>query len=581
LVPVTVLSEIGIAWKFTLVPVKIASGVKPKEVTMSRLNVISLVVLILSLSVVPGWGEPLDQYVQEAGAYRQAGDLEKAAATMEKAIAEYPDSAIVYAYLGLYKGMQAGATDNFMEAGRLSQASFDLLDKAVTLDPDNARARLYRGLMGVKVPQFMGRLPGAMDDLNTVLRLHAEDPENVSPDLVVTAYNLLGEGYAKMGDDDKAVSAWEKVVELAPDSPEAVSAHDAIARLAPAPPPAEPVPGRSVEELQKQVKAHPEDATILAELGKAYLDAGDIEKAEAVLRQAIELDPNQARAYRWLAEALGRSMSGGEIYDERIHQDTDWATRLAFEMVEMADKAVELAPKDLENRLFRGIVDVQMPFFTGKLDQGIADLDTVMASDAGESLKAQAAYWLGYAYQKKSTTYWTKVLTEYNDEQAAQLALESMRPPVQKLDLTKVKTPAVAVDFTLGFRDELPPQTAVWVETPDGDFVKTLYVSGFSGHAREAQVVLPVWAATSDFAGADAVTAASINTGEHVYVWDLRNQSGEKVQPGEYVVKVETHFWPSMKYEAASATVAVGGDQSQVVTQEGKFIPFLELIYLP
>jgi tetratricopeptide (TPR) repeat protein len=528
--------------------------------------------------------KPLAEYVEEAGISRDAGDLAKAAATMEAAVAEYPDSATAYAYLGLYRGMQAGAADNVMEAGRLSFESFDLLDKAVGLDPDNPRARLYRGLMGVKVPEFLGKLPGAIKDLETVIELHDKNPQMVSGELMTTAYSLLGEGYTKQGDKKKAIAAWEMVIALAPGTPAADQATGAIAGLAGEPSTntaegAEPAP--SVEETEREAAPNPEDAAKLAEQGKAYLDAGDVEKAEATLREAIALDPETPHAYKWLAMAIGQTMDRGQLYDERIHEDTEWATKLAFEMVTLADKAVEQAPEDMESRLFRGIVDVQMPFFTGKMDQGIDDLRLVLDSDAPEDLKAQASYWLGYAYQKKGTTYWIKVLTEYDNEEAAQLALQAMRPPIRKIDISKIETPAVVVDFALGFRDELAPQTAVWIETPKGEFVRTVYVSGFSGHAREVQIVLPVWAATSDFAGADAATGASIDTGEHVYVWDLKDEHGKSVKPGDYVVKVETSFWPSMKYETASGTIAVGGDKAQTVTQEGTFIPFLEVQYLP
>jgi tetratricopeptide (TPR) repeat protein len=543
--------------------------------------------LALAVLMIAGAGarlsaESLDQYVQKAGTYRAAGDLEKAAATMEEAISQYPDSAIVYAYLGLYRGMQAGATDNFMEAGRLSSEAFDLLDKAVKMDPENPRARLYRGLMGVKMPAFLGKLSGGIEDLETVIDLHANHPAMVSGEILTTAYSLLGEGYTKAGDKEKALSAWEMVATLAPGSPEADQAETAIADLTlqsretETPEEAE----RSVGEIEEDLEVTPEDPVKLAELGKAYLDAGEIEKAETTLRKAISLGPEEPHAYTWLAMAIGQSM-GSELYDERIHKDTDWATNLAFEMVGLLDKAVELAPEDMETRLFRGIVDIQMPFFTGKLDQGMKDLDMVMASNAPDESKAQAAYWLGYGYQKRAITYWDRVLTEYADEQAAQMALNALRPPIQRLDMSEIRTPAVVVDFSLGFRDELAPQTAVWVETPAGEFIRTLYVSGFSGHAREEQIVLPVWAATSKFAGADAVTGASIDNGEHLYIWDLGDESGRPVPPGDYVIKVETHFWPSMKYEMASAAIHVGGDKPGTVTKEGTFIPFLEVKYIP
>jgi tetratricopeptide (TPR) repeat protein len=539
---------------------------------------LSAICIVASVSA-----KPLDEYVEEAGAHRTAGELDKAAAAMEAAIAEHPDSAVAYAYLGLYKGMQAGATQNFMEAGQLSSESFELLDQAVKIDPDHPRVRLYRGLMGVNVPEFMGKLPTAIEDLETVIALHETQPEMVSGEIMTTAYSLLGEGYAKQKADEKAISAWEMVIALAPGTPAADRAAKAVAELKGKPEAAETAeeePARSIEEIEEDLESSPGDASKLAELGKAYLDAGEVAKAEETLRKAIALDPEIPGAHKWLAIAIGESIQG-EVYDERIHEDTDWATKIAFEMVELLDKAVELAPEDMEARLFRGVIDIQMPFFTGKLDQGMADLQMVMDGDAPDEEKAEAAFWLGYGHQKKATTYWIKVLNDYDDEEAAQLALEAMRPPLRRLDTSEIDTPAVIIDFTLGFRDELPPQTAVWIETPRGGFVRTLYVSGFSGHAREVQIVLPVWAATSDFAGADVVTGASIDTGEHIYVWDLKDQSGTRVEPGEYVVKVETHFWPSMKYEMASASVTVGAEKHLRVIEEGKFIPYLEIRYMP
>ena len=96
-------------------------------------GILVLVVMLAFVSAVSA--KTLDQYVEKAKGLREGGALDEAAATMKQAIAEYPDSAIAHAYLGLYRGMQAGDTDNFMQAGQFSQESFELLDRAVELDP--------------------------------------------------------------------------------------------------------------------------------------------------------------------------------------------------------------------------------------------------------------------------------------------------------------------------------------------------------------------------------------------------------------------------------------------------------------
>ena len=119
------------------------------------------------------------------------------------------------------------------------------------------------------------------------------------------------------------------------------------------------------------------------------------------------------------------------------------------------------------------------------------------------------------------------------------------------------------------------------METPDEEFVKTVYVSGFSGFAKEQQINLPVWSSTSGFVDVDGVTGASIDLGHHIYVWDLKNHLGEQVEPGDYVVKVETSYWPSMKYQMVEAPVTIGGQESKIEVEEGNFIPYLGVKYIP
>jgi hypothetical protein len=156
-----------------------------------------------------------------------------------------------------------------------------------------------------------------------------------------------------------------------------------------------------------------------------------------------------------------------------------------------------------------------------------------------------------------------------------------MRPHVEHFDRSKYAGPIVVVDFLLGFRDELPPQTAVWIEDAQGNFLKTVYVSGFSGNAKGVQVVLPEYAKISKFGDADAVTGASIDVGHYIYVWDLRDASGKTVRPGTYTVKVEVSYWPSMKYQLVAAAIAVAAGENRKVVQEGDYIPYLEVSYLP
>jgi hypothetical protein len=155
------------------------------------------------------------------------------------------------------------------------------------------------------------------------------------------------------------------------------------------------------------------------------------------------------------------------------------------------------------------------------------------------------------------------------------------RPKINTFDPSEHEKPVVAIDFLLGFRDELPPQTAVWIEDGDGTCIKTIYVSGFSGFAKDKQINLPVWSAVSMFKDIDAVTSASIDVGRHIYTWDLKDSRGRDVKEGAYTVKVEVSHWPSMKYQLAETVIEVGKKKSHAAIEEGDFIPRLEVTYLP
>jgi hypothetical protein len=56
---------------------------------------------------------------------------------------------------------------------------------------------------------------------------------------------------------------------------------------------------------------------------------------------------------------------------------------------------------------------------------------------------------------------------------------------------------------------------------------------------------------------------------------------GNKVEPGDYVVKVETSYWPSMLYQMVEAPITIGDEEMKSVTAEGNFIPYLEVTFVP
>jgi tetratricopeptide (TPR) repeat protein len=533
-----------------------------------RLVVRCIFVLSVVFFAVVVEAKPLKDYIKEAKNYQNSGKLEEAVKVMEEALAKYPDSSNAYVYSGLYTGMQAGKTQDLILAGKLVATSFEQLDKAVALDSLNAIARLHRGIMEIEVPEFFGRLDGGIKDLEFIVKMRQKSSKTVSNDILVQAYNFLGEGYQKKGENDKAVSAWNKVIELAPGSSFAEEAKKQV----------KAVPSTGDKPSEEKIKVESNDPKILMKEGKSALEKENCEEAVEVFRKLVEIDSKNIEAYKSLVLALGCAVSKG--YDEKIYENTEYRTKIAFEVMNVLDKAVTLAPQDNGLRLQRGAIGIYMPFFVGKLDQSIEDLNKVLNSDAEDSLKAKALYYLGVAHQRKTMEYWDKVIADYPSSEASKMVFQGMRPSIKRIDPEKVKN-SVVVDFILGFQDALAPQTAVWVEDKSGKFIKTLYVSGFSGYVKEKQVWLKEWAANSKFVDADAVTSASIDVGHHIYLWNLKDYSDKSVKSGEYVVKVEVSSWPSMKYQLVSVPVKIGGKVEKSTVEEGNIIPFVEATYYP
>lgn len=545
-----------------------------KDTKMKR-NYITILVIVLSLVAKIIFAASVDEYIKKAKDLQKSGKLEKALVILNDALVEFPENSTLYAYKGLYTGMKAGRTDNFLEAGELSSESFRLLDKAVSLGPDNHIALMFRGLMSVKVPGFLGKLNGGLEDLQRICDIIKRSPDKLSIEDKILTWNLLGEGYNKKGDFDKAAAAWEKIVKNAPGSSEAESAEARIRQL----------------EISRENKAEPgktKTRQLLSETdysfdkllkkGKERYRRKDYDSARKIFEKAVEETPQNAESYMWLGLTISRQAEKG--YDERISKDTDLRTALVFESMENFDKAVELAPEDANLRFIRGSMGIQFPFFANKLEQGIKDLKIVLESGLSDSLKSGAKFLLGQAYQKKGMSYWIDLAVRHPESAAALAVYDSLRPEIKRIDPSKLEKPCVIIDFVLGFRDQLPPQTAVWIEDEEGNYVNTVYVSGFSGNVKGAQIVLPSWAESSDFSNIDAVTGASIDIGHHIYTWDLVDFEGNPVNRGYYTVKVEVSHWPSMKYQLAETGIKIGGGNGRSISEEGTFIPYLEVRYL-
>lgn len=125
-------------------------------------------------------------------------------------------------------------------------------------------------------------------------------------------------------------------------------------------------------------------------------------------------------------------------------------------------------------------------------------------------------------------------------------------------------------------------QFAVWIESADGKFIKTLFATQFTaeGGYKQRKEAIPTWVKQSRLAQAtkdevDAITGATPSTGKLKFTWDRANQDGKPVPAGDYKFFVEgTVSWDSRVLY--TGTIATGNTRStaeasaQYSTEEAK-----------
>ncbi len=117
-------------------------------------------------------------------------------------------------------------------------------------------------------------------------------------------------------------------------------------------------------------------------------------------------------------------------------------------------------------------------------------------------------------------------------------------------------------------------QMAIWLEKPDGSYVKTLYVSDYLSYGGfNHKEICPDWIAKSGWEQAsgkevDAVTGATFLTGDQSIGFAC---SKKQIPPGKYKYFIEIHLQENYN-ELYSGEIEVGKEDTESVP-EVKFIP--------
>jgi hypothetical protein len=99
----------------------------------------------------------------------------------------------------LYVRKAAFHSSQARQAGAFVAKGFRYLDRAITKYPSNITARVNRGIVSAKVPEFMHKTEVARDDLEFVLS--SPDFSGLTPQLQASVKSMLGEMNRRLGQD--------------------------------------------------------------------------------------------------------------------------------------------------------------------------------------------------------------------------------------------------------------------------------------------------------------------------------------------------------------------------------------------
>jgi tetratricopeptide (TPR) repeat protein len=157
-------------------------------------------------------------------------------------------------------------------------------------------------------------------------------------------------------------------------------ARDQIARLTPPPPPPPPprVDDPAITELDRKIRANPNDGAAYYKRGQLYAQHGDFGSAVKDFNEVIRLDPKDAEAFNnrcWARAILGELQPA----------------------LRDCDKALEIRPRYLDALDSRGFVNLKM----GQNNNAIADYDAALRINPKH---ASALYGRGIAKLRSGNT---------------------------------------------------------------------------------------------------------------------------------------------------------------------------------
>ncbi len=498
---------------------------------------------LFMLNLTFAFGKTAEEYIESARAMENE-DIFDAIEIMEEAVDEYPDNVDVLSVYGLMVSKGSGQT-NFLKAGSMVRKAEKIFAQALEMQENHKNSLLWRGILRVNVPKFFNKLAKGISDLESVARR----PGLSNDDYLVTSY-YLALGYQKQGNEEKAIDFYKNIIRYGSNSP---FYQDSL---------------KQVEDLtSKTGKEVLSDDDMQAQVDE-YLDQNNYLEAYKILSKATEQDTTNIDLYLKYLNVIQVISQHG--YDEKIYEDVAFMTDLAFNVADALSRIVQLMPENENFRLLKADVLSQLPFFVKSLEDARLEAEWVLENSKNKMNIQTAKDIKERIINRQARKELTDSFLASEDEKEKAKLISQMQFQETKRD--KPQGMATKISLTLGFGDYIAPQTAVWIEDLQGNYIASVYVSGFSANIKDKQVHLPKWAKKSEFESSIVqITGASIDSGKHTFYWDNKDKTGNVLTSGDYWVYAEVSHWPHANYSLQKVKVSLGG-KSYSQTSQGDLI---------
>ena len=286
--------------------------------------------------------------------YRRQEEYQKAKASFEKLIKQFPESRWRERVEVLLAQTLVSLASTFANEEQWDDV-IATCQEAIRFDPDYADAHFWLG----RAYRDKGLLDDAIAAFKEAIRLNPDDDN---------AHHQLGHVYEDKGMADDAISAFKKAIHLDPDDAE----HHFCLGVAHC---NQEVWDDAIRELQEAAQLDPDHAGIHFWLGFAYYYTEIFDDAICEMKEAVRLKPEDSTYHQW----LGLIYSVKEMWDDAL---AAWK------------EAVRL---DLDSDVVHfnlGYVYIHKEMF----DEAIAELQKAVRL---EPEHANAYFWLGNAYYNK------------------------------------------------------------------------------------------------------------------------------------------------------------------------------------